>query len=143
MLDIKELDYVILGFIQAGYCEQRFGWYRQLCDVNYFNSILQLLQAEKSILIHSLLDVNFNKDGIKEIFHNENARTDVDTHLLMKESDGFEFNSSFSINRINADEAISYYIAGYIEMCIMKSTSCEISHKIVSDGLFKHSLLQI
>ena len=69
LLDIKELDYVLLGFILSDYLEPRFGWYRQLCGANYFNSVLQLLQAEKSIRIRSLLDMNFNIDSIKEIFH--------------------------------------------------------------------------
>ena len=78
--------------------------------------------------------MNFNMDSIKEIFHEQNARTDVDVDLLMEEIDGFEFNNSFSINHDNADQAISYYIAGYIVKCIMKSTSCETCHKIVSDG---------
>ena len=31
LLDIKELDCVLLAFIQSDYLEQRFGWYRQLC----------------------------------------------------------------------------------------------------------------
>ena len=53
LFDIKELDYVLLGFIQSDYLEQRFGWYKQLCGANYFNSVLQLLQAEKSIRIRS------------------------------------------------------------------------------------------
>ena len=68
LLDIKELDYVLLGFIQSDYREQRFGWYRQLCGVSYFNSVLQLLQPEKSIRIRSLLDMN----SIKKIFHEQN-----------------------------------------------------------------------
>ena len=134
LLDIKELDYELLGYIQSDYLEQRFGWYRQLWAANYFNSVLQLLQAEKSIRIRSLLDMNFNMDGIEEIFHEQNARTGVGTHLLLEEIDGFEFNNSFWINRDNADEAISYYIEGYIAKCIMKSTSCASRHKIVSDG---------
>ena len=125
-MDIKELGYVLLGFIQSGYLEQRFGWYRQLCGANYFNSVLQLLQAEKSIRIRSLLDMNFNMDSIKEIFRKQNARTDVDDPFIVRRNRW--------INRDNADEAISYYITGYIAKCIMKSTSCASCHKIVSDG---------
>ena len=78
--------------------------------------------------------MNFNMDSIKEIFHEQNARTGVGTHLLLEEIEGFEFNNSFWINRDNVDEAITYYIAGYIEKCIMKSTSCASCNKIVSDG---------
>ena len=40
---------------QSDYLEGRFGWYRQLCGGgNYFNSILQFLQAETTFVLEHL-----------------------------------------------------------------------------------------
>ena len=47
LLDKKNIENVLFGAIQSDYLEGRFGWYRQLCGGNYFNSVLQFLQAEK------------------------------------------------------------------------------------------------
>ena len=37
---------ILLCLIQSAAIEHRFGWYRQLSGGNYFNSILQFIQAE-------------------------------------------------------------------------------------------------
>ena len=47
LLSDRGLNYVFLGNISSDYLEQRFGWYRQLCGANYFNSVSQFLKAEK------------------------------------------------------------------------------------------------
>ena len=44
-LSDRGLNYVLLGNISSDYLEKRFGWYRQLCGANYFNSVPQFLQA--------------------------------------------------------------------------------------------------
>ena len=59
LLNTKNLEYIILGNIQSDYLEKRFSWYRQLGGANYFVSVLQLLQAEKSIRLRSLVSMNF------------------------------------------------------------------------------------
>ena len=50
----KGLEYVQLGKIQQDFLEGLFGWYRQLCGGNYYNSVPQFLQAEKTVRIRSL-----------------------------------------------------------------------------------------
>ena len=72
MLDAKKLDCILLGSIQSDYLECRFGWYRQLCGANYFNSVLQFLQAEKKIRLRSLVKLGFNMSSIKDIFNESN-----------------------------------------------------------------------
>ena len=48
--------------------ENRFGWSRQLNGGNYFNSVLQFLQSEKTIRIRSLVKMGFTISDVKEIF---------------------------------------------------------------------------
>jgi hypothetical protein len=63
--------YVLTGHIQADFIEGRFGWFRQLSGANYYNSVVQMLQAEKRIRIRSLVHMNFNFIEIKDIFVEE------------------------------------------------------------------------
>ena len=55
-----ELDFILLGNICSDYLEGRFGWYRQLCGGNYYNSVIQFLQAEKTIRLRSLIDMGYD-----------------------------------------------------------------------------------
>ena len=57
LFDTKNLDYVLTDHIQSDYLESRFGWYRQLCATNYYNSVLQFLQCEKTIRVRSLVKI--------------------------------------------------------------------------------------
>ena len=47
LLNKKQSSYVLLHHILSDAIESRFGWYRQLSGGNYFNSVLQFIQAEK------------------------------------------------------------------------------------------------
>ena len=75
LLNNKCLQYFLLGFIQSDALEGRFRWFRQLCGANYFNSVLQFLQAEKSIRIKSLVTDGFNMSTIKYIFAGAEQQT--------------------------------------------------------------------
>ena len=60
----REFEYVLLGQLQSDVIEQCFGCYRQLSGANYFVSVRQVLEAEKSIRVRSLIkfsDMNINK----------------------------------------------------------------------------------
>ena len=59
LLDQKDIDFVLLGLISQDFLEGRFGWRRQLCGGNYLNSVLQFLQAERSIRIRSLVKMGY------------------------------------------------------------------------------------
>jgi len=49
LLTKDEIDFVLPGLVQSDFIEGRFGWYRQLNGGNYYASVLQFLQAEKTI----------------------------------------------------------------------------------------------
>ena len=75
LLDVKGLDYILLGHTSSDYLESRFGWYRQSSGANYYISVLQILQSEKSIRIKSLIESGFQMSDLKNIF----AATDNST----------------------------------------------------------------
>ena len=52
--DVVNHILVLLGFPSARLAEGRFGWYPQLSSGNYYCSVLQSLQAEKSIRLGSM-----------------------------------------------------------------------------------------
>ena len=107
------LDYVLLGNIQSDSLESRFGWYRQLSGANYFSSVRQFLQSEKTIRVRSLVKYsNLDFKSIKEVSdisattkhleHETNAK-------LISEQIVYEFDPSL----LTRDEtSILYYISG-------------------------------
>ena len=69
LLDEKdEIVYILLGLIQSDYLEGRFGWYRQLSGANYYNSVLQFIQTEKSIRLRCLVKSGYTLKEIKDMF---------------------------------------------------------------------------
>ena len=68
-----DLNYKLLGNVSSDWLEGRFGWWRQLCDGNYYNSVT-LLQAEETIRLRSLVSISYNMDQIKTIFDESNKK---------------------------------------------------------------------
>ena len=66
--NVDGIEYVLLGFLQQDYLEGRFGWYRQLSGGNYYCSVLQFLQAEKTIRLKNLVKSGYNMNEIKNVF---------------------------------------------------------------------------
>ena len=62
-----DLDYILLGNICSDFLEGRFGWWRQLCGGNYYNAVLQFLQAEKTIRIRSLVSMGYDMKEISQV----------------------------------------------------------------------------
>jgi hypothetical protein len=55
LLEHRNFKYVLSGKLQSDPLEGRFGWYRQLCGANYSVSLRQVLEAEKTIKLRSLI----------------------------------------------------------------------------------------
>ena len=72
LLDEMFLEYILTGHISPDFIESRFEWHRQLLGANYYNSVLQFLQAEKTIRIRSLVKMGFNLSDIQHIFEADN-----------------------------------------------------------------------
>ena len=60
------LKFILTGHISSDFIESRFGWYRQLLGANYYNSVLQFLQAEKTIRVRSLVKMGFTLGDVKK-----------------------------------------------------------------------------
>ena len=125
MLIHNQFSYVLLGQFQSDAIEKRFGWYRQLSGANYFVSVRQVLEAEKSIRIKSLIKLsNMNvtdatsvmtlSDELENPFSSE-----AEEMLSILNSDDLlkECNSS-------ADKNILFYVAGFIARSVSKESNC-------------------
>lgn len=136
LMDKRGLQYILLGKICSDSLEQRFGWYRQLCGANYFNSVPQFLQAEKNIRLRKLVEMGFDMSGIKEIFVDicelQKIQQHHDANDLLEDLDSFSFETDPSENFSN--KAIIFYIAGYVAHCILNQSQCTSCNDTISQG---------
>ena len=142
LLDVKGLDYILLGHTSSDYLESRFGWYRQSSGANYYISVLQILQSEKSIRIKSLIESGFQMSDLKNIFAATDNSTTSDslTDELTAVSQLIpEYSLSESLVVAPEDQAIIYYVAGAIVRSILKKftkKSCDKCCSLLSGGIF-------
>ena len=73
LLEDPLIEFVLLGLISSDYLESRFGWFRQLCGADYFNAVLQFLQAERKIRLRMLVQQGLSVAEIKAIFDDSEA----------------------------------------------------------------------
>ncbi len=127
LLEKKEFNFVMLGRLQSDPIERRFGWYRQLSGGNYFVSIRQILEAEKSIRLKSLVTFSgFSMDSLKEVF-SESARMEEEevsglsaSLLIIMDKDSISLDDSdFS------SQNILFYIGGYAARGLVKMSKCQ------------------
>ena len=123
LLEDKGFEYVPLGLVSSDPLEKRFGWYRQLGGANYYISVRQFLEAEKKIRLQSL--VKFGKFTFKEACEllkpdERSEDTEKEAKKLMEMLGNFEIEF-----RVNDEEAILFYIAGFLAASEVKSLSCE------------------
>ena len=105
-----ELDFILLGNIVSDYLEGRFGWWRQLCGANYYNSVTQFLQSEKTIRLRSLDAIGYDMSQIKTIFEvaemNQTQEQSEEIKSFTYDLESFKFVDSTTLN--NSVEAILY-----------------------------------
>ena len=132
LLEEKYFDYVLLGFIQSDCIERRFGCYRQLNGANYYASVRQFIEAEKSIRLKSLikysnLDLQDLKGIFKDINTAETAAIDSEANLLLD-----KICTDLNANSVTEDdEAILFYISGYISRSLTKQVKCASCYKLL------------
>ena len=144
-------DFILLGNICSDYLEGRSGWYRQLCGGNYYNFVIQFLQAEKTIRLRSLVDMGYDMKQIKTIrlrslvdmgydmkqiktiFKDAEINSSLDEEEEIKsflcDLELFQFNDGNTLH--NSEEAIIYYVAGYIAKSLSKS-KCDVCNVLIS-----------
>ena len=132
----NEINFVLLGLIQSDFLEGRFGWHHQLNGGNYYASVLQFLQAEKTIRLRSLVEFGYNMSAIdaicSEVKENEVLKDENDTTNLMHEITDISFEEDTSIS--DSEQAIVYYVAGYITRSLRKPIKCNACCFLLSPG---------
>jgi hypothetical protein len=136
LLEVKEFRYVLLGKINSDAIEHRFGHYRQLAGANYFLSVRQFLEAEKAIRLKSL--VKYSKLSMEEITVNmsegQNSRSDAnraDIEALLTLMEDVTVEAMMSEDR---DDAIVYFVAGYIARGLVKKQKCQLCIELICES---------
>ena len=87
-----------------------------MCGRNYYNAVVQFLQAEKTIRLRSLVKMGYDMNEIRSIFTKVRSteslvqQQEIDSFVVNLES--FLFTDEKLIARV--DKNLSYYLAGYI-----------------------------
>ena len=128
----NDISYILLGFLQQDWLEGRFGWYRQLSGGNYYASILQFLQSEKSIRLRNLVNSGYNMAEIADIFAEVQV---IRSNKMKQESKNFvQLLSEFRFSSHHNDVGITYYVAGYVSRGLLKRSKCIHCRPLLSDG---------
>ena len=137
LLTEKKFDYVLLGQLQSDPIEKRFGWYRSLAGSNYYVSVRQILEAEKTIRVKAL--VHFSKlslPEIKEIFSSKSDRMidDIQESVqnLLRAKD---YSTLTCMKGSTSDQTVIFYIAGYGSRSLLKTISCKDCGKLLIDNI--------
>ena len=140
LLDEKRLDYVLFGLMQSDCFEGRFGWDRQLCGGNYFNSCVQFLQAEKKIRLQSLVKMGFLMNEIQDIFKRCNDATVAAVKRsgenLLQLMDNFGVDREIEFNGDDSDQSIIFYTAGAIVRSFLRKSKCSTCVTMLSCNSF-------
>ena len=139
LLEDPHIDHILLGLISSDYLESRFGWFRQLCGADYFNAVLQFLQAEKKIRLRCLVKDGFDFSQIEEIFRpadseTESSQVTCDGNMVLDEISVYSFENLGSISE--EDRSTIFYTSGYIARSLakrMKCDDCKIMLKAIDD----------
>ena len=120
LLTKEDIEFVPLELIQSDYLEGRYGWFRLLNGGNYYASVLQFLQAEKTIRLRSFLEYRYNMSEINTILSEVSLARDLEdqkdaTDLLVNITD-LSFSADITLSQAN--QAIIFFLAGYIARSI-------------------------
>ena len=135
VIEKHKFKYVLLGQVQSDRLERRFGRYRQLCGANYFLGVRQILEAEKTIRIKSL--VKFSKLSlieIKDCLGNENRDQEdkKNAERLLSALPIEEFNWQLPENK--ADQNMLFYVAGFHARSIRKVCKCSKCTNLIMES---------
>ena len=127
------LKYVCLGKISSDPIERRFGRYRQLSGANYFISVKQFLEAEKTIRLDCL--VRFSKLEMKEIKslfleaeNEKEEKLDSETLVLIDTLESDMSDPELS----DADSNVLYFVSGYISRGLLSKLKCTYCSELIA-----------
>ncbi len=127
LLSLDGMRYVLLGNLQSDPIERRFGWYRQLSGGNYFISVRQILEAEKSIRLKSLLKFSkLSMTEVKEAFEDGNAKQSEATQEHIERLLQIIDHDCTDFSPVQVEDAnIVFYVAGCYARSLCKQQKCQ------------------
>ena len=121
LLKNENVDYILLGSILSDCIERRFGSWRQLNGANYFASVRQFVEGEKSIRLKNLLKYSgVNLTDVKNLFLNSREEI-LDTELAIFDE---KIPNLEELNFEEDDKSAIYYVSGYISRSVSKINKC-------------------
>ena len=108
---------------------RRFGCYRKLNGANYYASVRQFIEAEKSVRLkrlikYSNLDLQDLKGIFKDINTAETAAVDSEANLLLD-----KICTDLNANTVTEDDKA--IVSGYISRSLTKQVKCASCHKLL------------
>ena len=106
-----------------------------MCGGNYYNSVIQFLQAEKTIRVRSLVSMGYNIREIKDAFSETKKDCALQQQEVIKsflaELESFELTDDNVLK--DGEKSILFYIAGYIAKCLAKE-KCSDCNELFTPG---------
>ena len=124
LLKEEDVEYVLSGYFQDDPLEKRFGTYRQLSGANYFGSVKQFLEAEKSMMVKSLVKCSeYSMQEVQEILGKDKGKISAEVELNADNlTDMMLLIKSAGMSVMDKD--ILYYVAGFIARSVKKTVKC-------------------
>ena len=139
LLTEKQFHYVLLGQFQSDPLERRFGIYRRMGGCNYFVSVRQILEAEKTIRLKSLLQFSgFDLVDAKSIFQDNDDKVEEEKSFLTNELISTCLDRQDKLE--NNYQSIIYYIAGYAAKSVGNQLKCKLCAPLL---IQKHGVPQL
>ena len=125
LLGTKQLSYILTGNMQSDPLEKRFGRFRQLSGTNYFGSVKQFLDAEKSIRVRSLIKFSgYTMKEVHNILQKDDSKAQAQIDLYASTVAEIMLHKSDLCNIAEMDRDIVYYVAGFISRSVKKTINC-------------------
>ena len=106
-----------------------------MCGGNYYNSVTQFLQAEKTIRLRSLISMGYDIQQIKKVFQLSNNERSLqqkeEIKCFLTELENFKVTDDSALK--DGEKSIMYYIAGYIAKCLAKE-KCQSCNDLFTPG---------
>ena len=132
LLRDHHLSYVLPGQVSSDSIEKRFGEYRQDQGGNYYISVRQILESEKSIRFKCLVKfAGITTADLKIIFKEDNEeramKIEISVQLLLDSlpSDSIVIPDFVADGGLQGDESILFFVGGYCARSRANQTKCD------------------
>uniref|UniRef100_A0A0K2V445 Putative LOC100573124 [Acyrthosiphon pisum] n=1 Tax=Lepeophtheirus salmonis TaxID=72036 RepID=A0A0K2V445_LEPSM len=119
LISNKSFSYVLTGQIQSDPLHRKFGFCRYSSRCNYYTSVRQFLETEKSVQLSSL--IKFSKMRLVDNREHFVQKFEDD---LFTAADFLLENLSINVIPAHVTSGITFYFSGYCEKSILSIVNC-------------------